>query len=141
MFYDIKVYVGCALTHAPQEFRESVEKLKDRLKGICQVLSFKGLSDDHIPYDVYSHDIYDCVKQCDILIAICDYPSIGLGWEMATQIEHRAKPLLAVAHKDALITKLIIDPQLPGYEFRRYDDLEDVYDMVRARLETMSIVA
>jgi len=127
----IKVYVGCALTHASPEFREEVERLKRKLESICVVLHFKGLADSNSPRDVYVHDIINCVRECDILIAICDHPSIGLGYEMATQAECRKKRLLAVAHRDAKVTKLILDPGLENYEFRRYKNLcEDVYNMV-----------
>lgn len=135
---DLKIYVGCALTHAPEEFRNSVEALKGRLKEIGQVLAFKGLSDANLPHDVYTHDIIGCVHQCDLLVAICDYPSIGLGWEMAVQTEVRKKPVLAVAHKDTKISKLILDPQLPGYEFVRYENLcDDVYNLVVEKIKSL----
>jgi len=126
-----KVYVGCALTHASNEFKEEVERLKKKLENICVVLHFKGLSDSNLPRDVYVHDIIHCVHECDILIAICDYPSIGLGYEIATQAESRKKPILAVAHEDAKVTKLILDPAIENYSFCRYKNLcEDVYAMV-----------
>jgi hypothetical protein len=136
------VYVGCALTQVSEEFREEfskkVEELKKKLESICIVLKFKGLSDGNIPYDVYVHDINKCVRKCDLLVAICDYPSIGLGYEMATQGESRKKPTLAVAHRSAKISKLILDPRTPGYEFKRYDNLvEDVYRMVQIKLRTL----
>jgi hypothetical protein len=126
-----KVYVACALTHASPEFKEEVEMLKKKLENICTVLHFKGLSDSNLPRDVYIHDIIDCVHRCDILVAICDHPSIGLGYEMATQAESRKKPILAVAHEDSKVTKLILDPFVEDYSFRRYNNLcEDVYEMV-----------
>lgn len=134
----VKVYVACSLTHAPEEFRNAVEKLKERLRDVCCVLYFKGLSDENLPHDIYVHDIDGCVHQCSLLVAICDYPSTGLGWEMATQAESRKKPVLAVAHEDSKVTKLILDPRLSGYEFRRYKDLcEDVYGMVVERIKDL----
>ena len=138
----LRVYVGCSLTHAPVEFRQSVEELKERLREICEVLSFKGLSDANLPHDVYTHDIVDCVYKCDLMVAICDYPSIGLGWEMATQIEKRKKPLLAFAHIDSKVTKLILDPRLPGYKFIRYKNLcEDICQAVSERIENLSLAS
>ncbi len=131
----VKVYVGCSLTHAPAEFRQAVEDLKIKLREICEVLEFKGLSDDHLPNDVYRHDILGCVCECELLVAICDYPSLGLGWEMAVQSEKRAMPVLAVAHLSSKVSKLVLDPQLPGYEFHRYINLvDDVYMMVEERI-------
>ncbi|MFZ4632362.1 MAG: hypothetical protein ACOYL8_04160 [Patescibacteria group bacterium] len=134
------VYVGCSLTQAPPEFREAVEALKKRLEKdkVCIVLKFKGLSDKNIPYDVYVHDINKCVRKCDLLVAICDFPSIGLGYEMGTQGEARRRPILAVAHKDALISKLILDTRTPGYEFKRYNNLvDDVYRMIVTKLNSL----
>jgi hypothetical protein len=132
----LKVYVGCSLTHAPQEFIDEVERLKQKLEKICHLLRFKGLSEKNIAHDVYKHDIIDCVYQCDLLLAICDYPSTGLGYEIATQAEKKRGAVLAVAHENSKVSKLIIDPRLPGYEFRRYKNLcDDVYAMVIERIK------
>lgn len=85
-----------------------------------------------------SGGIHRCVHGCDLLLAICDQPSTGLGWEMATQTEKRGKPVLAVAHKRSLVTALVLDPQQPGYEFHRYDSLlKDVPRLVTERLRRM----
>lgn len=134
------VYIACALTYAPEEFKASVEALKKKLEEskICIVLKFKGLSDANVPYDVYVHDINKCVRKCDLLVAICDHPSIGLGYEMATQGEARRKPILAVAHKDTKITKLILDTRTPGFEFKRYENLvEGVYRLIEIKLRSL----
>jgi len=132
------IYVACSLTYAPKEFIALVEELKRKLSGVCTLLLFKGLSDANVPYDVYIHDIKGCVCNSDLLVAICDYPSTGLGWELAMQTEKRKKPVLAVAHKETKVTKLILDPRRKGYEFKRYDNLvEDVYSFVVERLKTL----
>lgn len=135
----LKVYVACSLTYAPLEFRLAVENLKLKLASICEVLQFKNLADENLPYDVYIHDIKDCVYNCHLLVAICDHPSTGLGYEMATQTEARKKPVLAVAHRDAKVSKLILDPRLPAYEFHRYENLcEDVYNLVLVKLSNLT---
>lgn len=132
-----KVYVACSLTHAPKKFVGQVEKFKEKLESICDVLHFVGISDD-TPHDTYLYDVKKCVYGCDLLVAICDYPSTGLGYEMATQVEKRKKPVLAVAHKNSLVTKLILDPKKAGYEFHRYENLcADVLPMVYKKLARM----
>lgn len=141
----LKVYVGCGLTHASEEFKAKVEEFKEKLRSIpdVEVLCFLGLKDS-TNFGVYMHDIHNCVYQCDLLIAICDEPSIGLGYEMATQIEARKKPCLALGHSDSKITRLVLDPRLKGYYFYRYLDLcGDAYEMakiqiaeIRARMST-----
>jgi hypothetical protein len=126
--YNIKVYIGCSLTYAPEDFKKNVESLKKKLTKDCHLLHFKGLSDQNIPRDVYIHDIVNNVRQSDLLVAICDYPSTGLGYEIAVQAEDRKMPVLAVAHKDSLVSKLIIDPKVSDYDFYRYEDiLGDLY--------------
>ena len=132
------VYVGCSLTHAPKKFKADVIKLVEKLETICTVLKFKGLSDANQPHDVYVQDIKKCVRKCDLLVAICDYPSLGLGYEMGTQGEARKKPTLAVAKQGRKISKLVLDPRTPGYEFKFYNKLvNDVFEMVKAKLDTM----
>lgn len=131
----VKVYVGCSLTHAPLEFREEVAALKTKLKSICEVLEFLGLNGG-TAREVYEHDINNCVRKCDIFVAICDYPSTGLGWEMAVQSEDRRMPTIAVAHENSKVTLLVLDPGLPNYEFHRYKDLcVDVFDIVKRKIE------
>jgi hypothetical protein len=125
-----KLYVGCGLTHAPMEFKNSVAQLKIRLRAMpgLEVLDFLGTQGT--PRDVYVNDIEKCVKVCDALLAICDYPSTGLGFEMATQVS-RQKPILAVAHHQALVSRLILDPPLAFYNFESYWNLvEDVPRLV-----------
>ncbi|MFA6536392.1 MAG: hypothetical protein WC250_01560 [Candidatus Paceibacterota bacterium] len=133
----LKIYVGCSLTHAPEEFKRQVDRLKSILRDIpgVEVLEFLGLSRGDCR-EVYVHDITDCVNVCDLLIAICDHPAIGLGWEMAVQVEKRRRPLLAIAHCDAKITRLIQDPDVPNYRLVRYKDIcVDIPPLVRLLVE------
>ncbi len=122
MFFDRKVYIGCGLTHAPPEFRAEIEGFKINVKSFCTVLSFLGLG-DFPPYEIYRYDIHDCVMRCCLMVAVCDHPATGLGYEMATQVEARGMPCLAIAREGSLVSDLIIDTRQPGFEFRRYRDL------------------
>jgi hypothetical protein len=61
------------------------------------------------------------------MIAVCDYASNGLGYEMATMIEKHGKPVLAVAHKNAVVSRLILGIDSSCFEFVRYDNLDEVY--------------
>ena len=131
----MKIYVGCSLTHAPEEFKREVCGLKNKLSALpeVEVLEFLGLVAG-TAHDVYVHDIIGCVGQCDMMVAICDFPSIGLGWEMATQVV-RGKPLLAFAQEESKVTRFIFDPQVSGYSFHRYRTLSEVFDRVKSKLE------
>jgi hypothetical protein len=85
---DFSLYVGCALTHATEEFKQNVQTLKDRLREVCHVLEFIGLVNG-TEKDVYDHDINVCVRGCNLFVGICDQASIGLGYELAVQVEDR----------------------------------------------------
>lgn len=131
----IKLYVGCGLTHAPEEFKQKVSELKERFKLIpgVQVLEFLG-EVEGTPRDVYVYDIIDGVCACDIMVAICDEPSTGLGWEMATQVS-RGRPLLAFGHRNSKITRLILDPDVSNYSFYRYETFDGIYRIVNTMIE------
>src|SRR5664279_2524261 len=78
-----KLYVGCSLTHAPEDFKTEVEGFKELLrKQGNEVFDFVGL-ENGTAEDVYRWDIGHCVRDCDVFIAICDHPALGLGWEIA----------------------------------------------------------
>ena len=131
-----KLYVGCALTAATEEFKASVERLKDTLRDLgYTVFDFVGLVAG-TPEDVYKYDIGHCVRDCDAFIAICDQPGIGLGWELG-EATRLGKPVLAVAHVDAKVTRLIpgaaeVEPNL---HLKRYNDLvSEVPALVEAML-------
>ena len=126
------IYVGCSLTHAPEEFKASVEGFKTALRneGGYEVLEFIGLVGGTAE-DVYRWDVEKCVGTCSLFIAICDYPSIGLGYELATAVEKRGVQTLAVAHRDAKVTRLVLGITHPRFQFRRYDELSELVPLVK----------
>jgi hypothetical protein len=128
----LKIYVGCSLTHAPQEFRDAVEGLKDALRADCTVLDFVGL-EKGTAQDVYAWDIGHCIAECDLFVAVCDHPSLGLGYEMASAVESLKKPTLAIAHEDATIGRIILGISQPHYAFERYGSMRtDVPALIHA---------
>lgn len=133
---DFSLYIGCALTHATDEFKDNVQALKERLKKVCNVLEFIGLARG-TALDVYNHDINVCVRGCDLFIGICDQASIGLGYELAVQIEDRKMPALAVAHVDSRITRLVLGINQPNFEFQNYKDFDDLYTIIVKKIETL----
>ena len=119
-----KLYVGCSLSKAPQTFKDSVEALKEALRSQgYEVFDFVGLVKG-TSKDVYEWDIGTCVATCDAFIAICDEPSIGLGYELC-EATRLGKPVLAVAHKNAQVTRLVHGAAEvePNVTFATYTDL------------------
>lgn len=133
---ELNLYVGCALTHASEEFKNNVEELKGRLKEVCNVLEFVGLVVG-MPRDVYHHDINNCVRKCDLFVGICDQPSIGLGYELAVQVEDRKMPALAVASFESKVTRLVLGIDRENFEFRSYKDFDDLYKIIVNKLQSI----
>src|ERR1700733_9369191 len=110
----MKLYVGCALTLAPEEFKKSVEDLKNALLVENEVMDFIGTVAG-TPQDVYKWDIHECVAKCDVFIAICDFPAIGVGYELSVAVEKLRKPTLALAHKDTKVSRMLLGIEQPHY--------------------------
>lgn len=125
-----KIYVGCALTHASQDFRDSISIFKDWLRANYEVLDFTGVLDGWtiLSTDIYTHDRH-CVINSDLFIAECSYPSTGLGYEIATAIENNKK-LLLIAHRDALVTRMILGIPEHKAKMVRYNNLDDIFPIV-----------
>jgi nucleoside 2-deoxyribosyltransferase len=81
---------------------------------------------------VYNWDIGHCVRNCDAIIGICDYPSIGLGYELGEAVRLK-KPVLAIAHEDSRVTRLILGAAEvePNFRFERYKNInKDILKLV-----------
>jgi hypothetical protein len=127
-----KVYIGCALTHASEDFRKAIVELKENLRKDFDVLDFIGL-ENGTAKDVYEHDL-NCVRTSNLFVADCTYPSIGLGIEIGAAIEDN-KQTLIVVHKDAHVTRMILGITAPTVSFRRYNDYAEVLEFIRERLK------
>ncbi|HUQ85695.1 MAG TPA: nucleoside 2-deoxyribosyltransferase [Candidatus Limnocylindrales bacterium] len=128
----IKIYVGCSLTHASEEFKEGIENLKNELRKKYIVFDFLGL-EKGTARDAFEYDI-ECVRKCDLFIAECSYPSTGLGYEIGFAVS-LDKQVLAVAQNDAKVTRLILGVRNSKFAFRRYVKISEVVDMVKEKLE------
>lgn len=125
------IYVGCSLTHATDEFKESIEKLKEELRKDYIVSDFLGLEKGTVQ-DAYEFNMNN-VKRCDLFVAECSYPSTGLGVELGEAIS-LGKQILAVAQKNAKVSRLVQGVTHPNYTFKRYDDMKEVINMVNNKL-------
>lgn len=126
-----KLYVGCGLTLAPQEFKDQVEGLKDELSHEWEIMQFLGTTAGTAA-DVYRVDIIENVGGCDAFVGIADEPSFGLGWE-AREAVLQGKPALLVAQAASMVTRMAIGaPDFVDISFRRYNDMvADVPGIVR----------
>lgn len=130
-----KLYVGCSLTQAPEEFKTSVEDFKNGLRDEgYEVFDFVGTVNGTAE-DVYKWDIGHCVRDCDALVGVCDYPSIGLGWELNEAIR-LGKPVLALAHESVKVTRLLLGAAAvePNFHFEQYTELAAMIPRIRELL-------
>jgi len=141
----MKLYIGCSLTHATEDFRKEVDALKNNLRLDYEILDFFSSIDDNgsliqpvssSDEDVYMWDIHACVKNCDVFIAIVDQPSIGLGYELGTAIEKLSKPTLALAHKDTRVTRLVLGINHPNYKLARYTSITEIPSLIKQFIES-----
>src|SRR5436305_766185 len=100
-----KIYVGCSLTHSPDEFRDAIDLLKKKLAEKYEVLEFLGLIKG-TAQEVFDWDT-KCVRGCDLFLADCTYPALGLGYEIGVALENN-KPTIAIAGKEAKVTRLLL---------------------------------
>ena len=119
-----KLYFGCALFGLPEEHRKEMIALRESLREHFEILEFCPA--DTPPREIYSQDIHVSVAKADIMLAMCDKPSLGLGYEMAARIEKESRLLLALAHEDSPVSSLIRGVDHPKFEFKRYGDLKEV---------------
>ncbi len=126
-----KIYIACALTYAPEDFIEQVNKLKDNLRKEYEVLNFIGLKNGTAK-DVYEHDI-KCVLMSDIVVAICDYPAIGLGYELSLALEKYSKPTLALVHKDIKLSRLVEGINHPMFTLKKYDSADEISGFIKEK--------
>ncbi|PCI21289.1 hypothetical protein COB64_00195 [Candidatus Wolfebacteria bacterium] len=142
-----KVYVACALTYASDEFKNSIEIFKERLRKESNliILDFYGPAgpdEDQSSGEIYEHDIHVCVENSEIILAECSYPSTGLGWELGTAVEKRKIPVLAIAEKDALVTELALGAECarnPSFAFKRYENILDMIPVLQKMIHELGL--
>ncbi len=128
------IYLGCSLTHATEEFKNAIEDLKKELRSEYIVTDFLGLEKGTVK-DAYEFNLEN-VRNCDLFIAECSYPSTGLGVEIGFAVSLN-KPIIAVAHKDAKVSRLVQGVTHPKYTFKRYEDMIEIVNLVKERVETL----
>lgn len=79
----VKAYVGCALTNSPQEFKDSIDLFKSKLRNYIEVLDFMGLKSPSAQV-AFEWDIKH-VRNADVLIS--DFTHVSLGGELNGELQ------------------------------------------------------
>jgi nucleoside 2-deoxyribosyltransferase len=120
----MRIYVGCALAESAPEFVAFIAQLKQVLRDLGhEVLEFMGPVNG-TPAEVFQHDI-EQVLNAELVIAIADFPSTGLGFEICTAL-HANIPVFAFALAEQKVSRLTQGIVHPNYAFHWYETLEDL---------------
>jgi len=132
----IKIYFGCSLTHAPEEYRHSILALRKSLAEKYQVLEFFSHPTDmqndqqSLEYcqQIYTHD-RNCVLECNLFVAEVSLPSTGLGMELGFAIEND-KPILAICQKQHKASRMIRGVQSVDFDYFEYSQDSEALEEV-----------
>lgn len=128
------------LTQAPEEFRNDFQHaLKDALRELSEIeiLDFYGVDFSNTPEGV-EKEVYRLdrshTESADLCVFIADYPSIGLGMEIALRLAAR-KPMIVFAHEDAVVTRMLTGMcEDEGVPMVRYQTVEDIVKRVECEV-------
>lgn len=131
------VYVGMALTEAPILFRERFRSdLKTVLTDIpdVEIIDFIGL-ENGTAVDVYEWD-RGSVEKVDLCLFIVDYPSTGLGMEIAFRLL-TDEPLLIFHKEEARVTRMLTGMcEREGVPIFEYKNMEGIINTVREYIDS-----
>lgn len=127
----IKAYVGCALTNSPQEFKDSIDLFKSKLRSHIEVLDFIGLKAPSAQV-AFESDIRH-VRNADLLISDLTHISLGGGieWGVAMQI---GKPIITLVKKDIVISRFPFGHVANNHFSYRYTNHDDAFEFVMNKL-------
>ena len=125
------LYVGCALQSVPDSFLNMVEELKRQATEHWEIFSFVGTDPTVTAQTVYETDIA-MATQADVMLAICDHPSTGLGIELATRTELQL-PTIITHHADNQISRMVLGMASVANDtvhYQTYDVPEDLVQVL-----------
>jgi len=128
-----KIYLGCSLTHSSEEYKQNINKLKDILRQKYEILDFIGLG-EATNQEVYEWNEKMC-KTCDLFLMESTYPSTGLGIEFGIAMQEN-KPIIAIAQREAKVTRMLLGVTYPKFEFHKYDEIEEIVELIDSKLNS-----
>lgn len=130
-----KIYIGCALTQATEEFRKFVFSIREKIKDLdFEILEFAWVDGPREDVNVYDFDVKH-VDNADYFFAFCDIPSIGLGIEIERAMSTKT-PTLAFHKKGTKISKIVLDALSSNGMNKpfEYENEEDVLNIIKKEI-------
>ncbi len=130
----LRVYWGCALTHAPEEYRETMNRVISFIKNYhpqVQLLEFLGTTAGSAQ-DVYIQDIETNVASCDLFLNDVSQTSLGLGFELSSALLYYNKPTVSFVHENIRLTRLLLGAAEchENYKIISYWDEDQLVQMI-----------
>lgn len=96
------------------------------------VLTFEN---DSTPEDIYNRDV-EWLEGSTALVAEISNPSLGVGYEIGYALNLK-KPVLALHHKDAFISRMITGNKDPLLNVKTYDNDEEWESIIEQFLSSL----
>lgn len=126
------VYVASGVTNAPDSFRDFVQDFKQKLRATTSALVLEWIERDSpaVVDDFFRRDLNN-VSLCDVMIALVDEPSIGLGMEIEKAIVEKKRILCLHNEKNKVLSRLLMSAQdSVGLPISSYDSLDEAVRIV-----------
>ena len=138
------VYFGYPLSNVTQEYRVRGVQIRSELVQHYKILEFYSnpaeMNFDQnsliICQDIYNWD-KNCVESCDVFVAFGDYPSTGLGMELAFAISSK-KPILLLCQKGNLISRMPKGITGTIFEYAEYQGDTELLPIIQTFIEKHS---
>jgi hypothetical protein len=105
------------------------------LKDDFEILEFLGLVDG-TSKQVFDHDA-KCVLGSDLFVAICDYPSLGLGVELGIAFQG-GKKTLVLSRQGVKVSRMVLGMESQNIKFDHYQNNDDLPGIIRAYFQQIS---
>jgi fructose-specific component phosphotransferase system IIB-like protein len=130
----LRVYWGCALTHAPEEYKGTMNRAISFIKNYhpqVQLLEFLGTTAG-TSEDVYIQDIETNVASCNLFLNDVSCASLGLGFELASALLYYNKPVISFVHENIRLTRLLLGAaeRHENYKILSYRDEAQLMQMI-----------
>ena len=104
------MYFACALTGTSDQFQKSMNQWRDEYLAMhFEILKFAWLdgAPDPSVTNIHEHDL-NRVESADIIVAMLDNPSFGVGMELQHAIQLK-KPVIGFKTEGVAVSRMITD--------------------------------
>lgn len=112
-------------------YAELIDHMKKNHIVLTEHIGYQNAASPMSDEDIYTRDI-NWLKQCDLVIAECTTPSLGVGYELAYG-EQLKKPVYILCREDANLSAMLQGN--PYFHLFFYERVEQIYTYLDEILE------